>query len=101
MCGSDVWFGHVFGSGADCLQKLRESGFQQCGNDSRLFSQDFRQGLLTLPQKESGKRSPAKGVRQKGVRQKEFGKKSDEKVTKTIRKSDQKVTERVPKPKKK
>ena len=36
----------------------------------------------------------------KGVRQKEFGKKSDEKSDRSIRKSDQKVTERVPKTKK-
>ena len=39
-------------------------------------------------------------VRQKGVRQKEFGKKRDEKSDRSIRKSDQKVTERVPKTKK-
>ena len=36
----------------------------------------------------------------KGVRQNEFGKKSDEKSDRSIRKSDQKVTERVPKTKK-
>ena len=36
----------------------------------------------------------------KGVRQKEFGKESDEKSDRSIRKSDQKVTESVPKTKK-
>ena len=35
----------------------------------------------------------------KGVRQKEFGKKRDEKSDRSIRKSDQKVTKRVPKTK--
>ena len=39
-------------------------------------------GKFTLPQKESGKRSPAKGVWQK----------SDEESERSIRKSDQKVT---------
>ena len=49
-----------------------------------------RGGGITLPQKESGKRSPAKGVWQK----------SDEKSDKSVRKSDRKVTESVPKTKK-